>query len=146
MKKVNFLDIITVLFAVLFVYAAVSKLLAYDEFQAQIGQSPLLTNHVWWISWFIPFIEILVALMLFIPRLQLVALYASFSLMFMFTAYISFILTFSPFVPCSCGGILSSMGWTSHLIFNIAFTLLAIIGIFILNRKKKQSQSLISPI
>jgi uncharacterized membrane protein YphA (DoxX/SURF4 family) len=137
MKKITPLDIILVLFAVLFVYAAVSKLLTFDEFKAQIGKSPLITSHVNWISWMVPTVEIIVSIWLFIPRLQLLALYSSFSLMFAFTGYIFIILNFSPYVPCSCGGILSSMGWTEHLIFNIGFTLLAVVAIVLYNRQNK---------
>jgi uncharacterized membrane protein YphA (DoxX/SURF4 family) len=125
------LDGIVFLFMVLFIYAATTKLMEYDLFKAQIGKSPLITKYAHLLAWMVPGVEYVVALLLFIPRFRLIGLYASFSLMFAFTAYIAFILTFSPYVPCSCGGILSSMGWTEHLIFNIGFTLLAILGIFI---------------
>src|SRR5689334_21334432 len=129
MKKSIFLDIILVLFAVLFVYAAVSKLISYDEFRAEIGKSPLIANHGWWIAWAIPSLEIIIAAILFIPRLQLISLYSAFTLMFIFTIYIAFMLVFTPNLPCSCGGILSAMGWSEHLMFNIVFTLLAVLGI-----------------
>jgi uncharacterized membrane protein YphA (DoxX/SURF4 family) len=138
MKKVNVLDVIVFLFVVLFVYAAASKLLEFDQFEAQIGKSPLITNYANWIAWLVPLIEIAISFALLIPRLQLVGLYASFCLMFMFTGYIFFILNFSPYVPCSCGGILSSMGWAEHLIFNIGFTLLSIAGIVFHNKQNKQ--------
>jgi uncharacterized membrane protein YphA (DoxX/SURF4 family) len=137
LKRINYLDVIFVLFAVLFVYAAVSKLLTYDEFQAQIGKSPLITHHGWWIAWFIPGIELAIGVLLFVPRFQLLALYGSFSLMFVFTIYIGFMLAFTPNLPCSCGGILSAMGWKAHLVFNIAFTLLAIVGIVLFNRRRR---------
>jgi uncharacterized membrane protein YphA (DoxX/SURF4 family) len=137
MKKSIFLDIILVLFAVLFVYAAVSKLISYDEFKAQIGKSPLITHHGWWIAWAVPTLEIAIAATLFIPRLQLIGLYSAFTLMFIFTIYIAFMLVFTPNLPCSCGGILSAMGWKEHLIFNIAFTLLAVVGIHLLTRTVK---------
>jgi uncharacterized membrane protein YphA (DoxX/SURF4 family) len=135
-KQMNLLDLILVLFAVLFVYAAVSKLLTYDEFKVQIAKSPLIMHSGWWISWVVPGFELLIALMLFVPRLQLQALYAAFFLMFIFTIYIAFMLLFTPNLPCSCGGILSSMGWKAHLIFNICFTMLAVVGIVLENREK----------
>lgn len=136
-KKQLALDIICVLFALLFVYAAVSKLLTYDEFKAQIGKSPLITHHGWWIAWTIPTIEIGIAAMLFIPRLQLIGLYGAFTIMFIFTLYIGFMLMFTPNLPCSCGGILSAMGWKEHLGFNIIFTLCAVLGIHLSNRQTK---------
>ncbi|MBT1701501.1 hypothetical protein KK083_31705 [Fulvivirgaceae bacterium PWU4] len=126
------LDIIVFLFMVLFIYAAATKLFEYKEFEAQIGKSPLITKYAGTLAWLVPGIELITAAMLFVPHFRLVGLYASFSLMFGFTAYIIFILTFSPYVPCSCGGILSAMGWTAHLVFNIAFMLLAVIGVILL--------------
>jgi uncharacterized membrane protein YphA (DoxX/SURF4 family) len=146
MKKVNYLDIIIFLFVVLFVYAAVSKIIDFDLFKAQIGKSPLITRYSDFVAWMIPTVEIVIALCLLVTSLQLIALYASFSLMLLFTAYIAFILTFSPYVPCSCGGILSNMGWTAHLIFNIAFTILAVIGIVLYNKQEKREMSLGSSI
>jgi uncharacterized membrane protein YphA (DoxX/SURF4 family) len=137
LKKINILDIILVLFAVLFVYAAVSKLLTYDEFKAQISKSPLIARHEWWIAWVIPISEILIAVMLFIPRIQIIGLYSAFSLMFIFTIYIGFMLAFTPNLPCSCGGILNKMGWKEHLFFNIGFTILSIVGIVLFNRQRK---------
>ena len=40
------LEFICFLFILLFVYAALSKLLVFDEFKIQIGQSPMLTPFV----------------------------------------------------------------------------------------------------
>lgn len=137
MKKVNLFDIVIFLFIMLFVYAATSKVLEFNLFKAQIGKSPLIMYYVDLIAWMIPILEIMISVFLVIPRLQLIGLFASFSLMFMFSAYIAFILTFSPYVPCSCGGILNAMGWTEHLIFNICFTLLAVVGIVLYNKQKK---------
>jgi len=139
LKSIDFLDVILVLLATLFIYAALNKLMTFQEFVAQISKSPYITKQVWWISWSIPSIELVIAGMLLIPRLQLIALFASFSLMYMFSGYIFLVLTFSPYVPCSCGGILNGMGWTSHLIFNIGFTLLAVAGIILYNRRNRQS-------
>ena len=127
------LEFICFLFILLFVYAALSKLLVFDEFKIQIGQSPMLTPFVGIIAWVIPYLEILIALLLLIPRFRLLGLYAAFNLMVMFTAYIFIILNFSNDIPCSCGGVLEKLGWTEHLIFNIVFVVLAAIGILIIN-------------
>lgn len=129
-----FLEFICLLYILLFVYAAVSKLLDFENFQVQLGQSPLLSAFASWVSWLVPIIELILALLLFLPKWRLVALFATFSLMVMFTAYIFIILNYSPFVPCSCGGILEKMGWKEHFIFNFVFIMLAAAGILILRR------------
>ncbi|MCX2681940.1 hypothetical protein OOZ15_18460 [Galbibacter sp. EGI 63066] len=129
-------EIISMLFILLFVYAAVNKLWDLENFRIQLGQSPMLTSMGDWVAWIVPAIELVIAGMLIVPRLRHTALYAAFSLMTMFTAYIYIILTYSPYVPCSCGGILEKMGWKEHLIFNSVFVLLAMTGILILSQKR----------
>jgi hypothetical protein len=59
------------------------------------------------------------------------ALYASLTLMTIFTAYIIAILQFSYTIPCSCGGVLSKLSWQTHLVFNIGFMVLAAAGILL---------------
>ncbi|MEP5341653.1 MAG: MauE/DoxX family redox-associated membrane protein [Algibacter sp.] len=131
------LEFIYFLYILLFVYAALNKFLVFDEFKIQIGQSPVLTAYAGWVAWVVPSFEILIALLLVIPRFRLLALYAAFALMVMFTTYIVIILNFSDYIPCSCGGVLEKLGWTEHLIFNIGFVILAFIGIMILSTQKE---------
>lgn len=130
-KKRIILECICFLFVVLFTYAAANKLLDYQKFSVQIGLSPLVTGFGGVIPWMVISSELIISVLLLIPRSRMAALFASFSLMTMFTAYIVAILKFSSFVPCSCGGVLEKLGWTEHLIFNCAFVALALTGIIL---------------
>src|SRR5436190_18401832 len=131
MKRATIVEVISALFILLFVYAATSKLIDYQKFRVQLGQSPMLTAFAGWVAWIIPSVEIIIAIMLALPRLRLTALYAAFSLMVMFTAYIIAITKFSEYVPCSCGGVLQNMSWNQHLLFNIGLVLLGLAGILL---------------
>jgi len=122
---------IAYLFVLLFIYAAVSKLLDFENFRVQLGQSPMLGAYAEFIIWAMPLLEILVAVALSIGRYRRTGLLASYILMVMFTAYIYTILNYSSFVPCSCGGVLEKMSWNEHLIFNIVFIVLGLLGVFI---------------
>jgi uncharacterized membrane protein YphA (DoxX/SURF4 family) len=132
-------EVISGLFFLLFLYAAASKLLDYQKFTVQIGQSPILTSFAGTIAWLIPSLEILICVMLMIHRRRMMGLYASVCLMVMFTAYILIIINFAERIPCSCGGILDKMGWSEHLIFNGVFAFLGIIGI-LLQSKLEQAK------
>jgi uncharacterized membrane protein YphA (DoxX/SURF4 family) len=136
MKRKITIEIICFLLVLLFVYAATNKVIDYQKFKVQIGQSPMLTG----LGDFIPPIviaaEFIVSVFLFIPKFRLISLFASFSLMIMFTAYIIAILNFSSYVPCSCGGVLEKLGWTAHLYFNISFILLSLIGIILQSQEE----------
>ena len=138
-KKI-YIDIVCFLYILLFTYAAVSKLLDFQKFNVQLGQSPVLAPYADIIVWAVPFGEIVISLMLFFTRFRVIGLMASFFLMIMFTAYIIIILNFSDYVPCSCGGILEKLGWTEHLIFNSVFIALAFIGILLLTDEKNPTE------
>jgi uncharacterized membrane protein YphA (DoxX/SURF4 family) len=140
MKRTAAINTIVFLFILLFVYASVSKFIDYGLFKAQLGKSPLITRYAGVLAWLVPVSELVIVLLLFIPRFVLIGLYMSFSIMFAFTAYIVFILNFSPYVPCSCGGILEKMGWTEHLFFNIGFLILGLIGIVLQNKNYAHNQ------
>lgn len=126
--KTIIIETVCLLYVLLFVYAAVSKLLDFENFQVQLGQSPLLSAYASYIAWIVPLVEIIIVLLLLSSKFKYEGLILAYSLMILFTIYIIIILNFSPFVPCSCGGVLSKLGWTEHLIFNIAFVILAFIG------------------
>lgn len=124
-------EVISALFIFLFVYAALNKMLDFEKFEVELGKSPVLNVFSRYIAFTMPVVELLIALLLIIKRFQYIALYASFSLMVIFSAYIITILNFSTYIPCSCGGILENMTWRQHLIFNMGFVVLAAIAILI---------------
>lgn len=134
------------LMVLLFVYAAMSKLLDFENFQVQLAQSPLLSAYAGFISYAVIIVELVLAILLCLPKFQIMALYGSLGLMSAFTIYIYLILNFSDFVPCSCGGILEKLGWTEHLIFNIVFVLLAFTAILYRERKANPLKKLTLPL
>lgn len=130
-------EIISYLFIMLFVYAAVSKLLDFEQFKVQIEQSPLINAFADYVAWGVPLVEILVSLLFFSPRLRLAGLWASFTIMVIFSIYIIIVLNFADAIPCSCGGVIASLSWNEHLIFNIGWLLLALLGIFLSHKTKE---------
>lgn len=136
-RNKNIIEIISLLFVLLFLYAAMSKILDFENFQVQLGQSPLLSAFANFFSYLIPAVEVGISILLILPRYRIYGLWGALCLMTMFTAYIFIVLHFSSFVPCSCGGILEKMSWNVHLIFNLLFVALAIIGIILKFRDNK---------
>lgn len=132
-------DAAAYLFVLLFVYAAVSKLIEFEDFQIQLAQSPLLSAYAGLVAPAIIAIELFTAILLSFSVTRLIGLYLSFSLVVAFTIYIYLILNYSEFIPCSCGGILEDMGWTEHLIFNIAFILLGGRALWIMENGRAKS-------
>jgi uncharacterized membrane protein YphA (DoxX/SURF4 family) len=144
--KTIVIECICFLYVLLFVYAATNKFIDFDGFQVQLAQSPLLSSFASWIAWLVPILEVIIAGLLCIPKARLIGLYCGFCLMVMFSIYIVIILNFSPFVPCSCGGILEKLGWKEHLVFNILYCLLAIPGILFQSYLNNNQRELHVPI
>ncbi len=139
MKAMGFyrrtIRIIGLLYIVLFVYTATSKLIHLGQFQLQLERFPFISSYATWIAIGVPLVELVVAGLFLFDKYILTALYASMSLMIVFTTYIIMVLSFSDSIPCSCGGVVSSMGWKTHIIFNSTFIILALIGIFLISKK-----------
>jgi len=136
--KAKYVLIISYFYILLFVYAAISKLITFEAFQVQLTQSPLLSAYANIIAYLVLGAELLFALLLCTKTTRLLGLYLSYGLMVAFTLYIYLILNYSDFIPCSCGGILEKMGWTEHLWFNIIVSLLALVALFFHDQKRKR--------
>ncbi|WP_394368345.1 DoxX family protein, partial [Faecalibacter rhinopitheci] len=138
------ITIISYLFILLFVYAAISKIMDFETFQVQLGQSPILSAYAGVIAYGVIATELIIAGLFIFKRTRLVAYYGGYMLMVAFTVYIYLILNFSDYIPCSCGGILEKMGWTEHLVFNVVFVVFAVVGILFLSPfSKKNATSII---
>lgn len=138
-------ELIASFFILLFIYAAVSKILDFETFRVQLGQSPILSAFADLLVYLVPVLEVGIALLLSSKKYRYRGLLLAFGLMVIFTTYIIIILNYSPFIPCSCGGILTNMNWNQHLIFNTTVTFLAPVGIVLCQTpfdKSKQSKYL----
>lgn len=136
-------QISTYLFIILFVYAALSKLLDFENFKIQLAQSPLLSAYATYIAYVVVIGELLTALLLCFRKTLTIGLYLFLGFMVSFSVYIYLILNHSPFVPCSCGGVLEKMGWKEHLWFNVLFCLLALFCIFFINKESSVKKHLL---
>lgn len=137
-------EVICLLFVLLFIYAAASKLFDFQHFKIELGQSPLLSAFAEWFAVLVPSAEFLVCLMLIVPKFRLAGLFSSYILMVMFTVYIFMILNYTSFIPCSCGGVLEKLGWKSHMIFNLVFVFLGILGILLYRNGGNLNENFIS--
>jgi hypothetical protein len=131
MKRSTIIEINTLLFVILFLYTAASKIIDFSLFQANIASSPLLAPMARLIAVTLPILELIVVFLLIFPSWRLKGLYSSLFLMILFTSYIICILTLNEKIPCSCGGIIQQLSWKQHIIFNSIFIFIAIYTIFL---------------
>lgn len=133
------LELIVALLIILWLYTGINKLLDYDETRVQMGRSPFIESIAGFTAVAIPAGELILAILLLFRKTRLLGLYGSLFLMALFTGYIYLMLHYSYDLPCSCGGVLRQLSWQDHLYFNLAFTILCILGILLHSSKTMQN-------
>jgi hypothetical protein len=127
--KFNASFFISILLIFLFAYTGSSKLLDSKGFAAVLSKIPLIGRGAGIVAILLPLAELLIVLLLFFERTRLIGLYASLMLLLVFTVYLVYMVLAVPKLPCSCGGVISSMSWKQHVVFNVVFIVLTVIGI-----------------
>ena len=114
----------------LFVYASVSKLADIRTFTGDMNNQPFPAFLKPILVWAVPTTEITIVALLIFDTTRLAGLYASLILMIAFTFYtVVVLLHFFDYVPCSCGGVIKHLSWKQHLVFNLFFIGISIVGI-----------------
>lgn len=130
MKKERITDLISALLLLLFLYTALSKLLDMQGFREQVHLQVLPAWAADLLVLVLPPMELLAAGLLFFHKTRLAGFCLAGGLLVLFTGYVALVLLHAfGSVPCSCGGVLKTMNWQTHLYFNLAFTLLSLAGI-----------------
>lgn len=130
-------ELIVGLFIFLFAYTAISKLADYRTFAALLSQSPLIGATAPVLSWVLPLVETIITFLLFFPSSRPLGMILTTGLMSLFTLYVAYMLLFVSELPCSCGGVLATLSWKEHLLFNLVATALAIWALRNLKRDKR---------
>lgn len=131
-----FLEIAAALIIVLFVYASLSKFLAFHKFIGDIHNQPLPKSWKPILVWVIPRTELVLSALLIFDKSRLIGYWGSTIFMGMFTIYASVILLHGfSYVPCSCGGVIENLTWGQHLVLNVFYTGLSVLGIVFQRQK-----------
>jgi len=130
MKNLLF-EICRGLLILLFAYTATSKFLDYNLFVFQMMRAPvpIIKSIAPVLGWLMPTIEASLVLALLWPKTKIRAMIVSIFLLVVFEIYILAMVLSGLSLPCTCGGIISSMSWMQHLIFNGVLILIGIVAL-----------------
>lgn len=137
MNRNTILQIIRIVFILLFSYTGIMKVWHYQEFKSQIRESSILNPISEIVVWTLTAIEISIVILLLKSRWLLKGFYVSLFLMSLFTLYMILIVNFSFYIPCSCGGWLESLPQNFHILLNILLTVFAFIGALLQKQLQK---------
>lgn len=135
------IEIIVALYVLLFFYTAIHKIVDINSYNLILRSYPIVGQVSYMTAWILPIIEFSVVLLLFIPKTRFLGLYASLTLMSVFTIYLLYMLVFATKLPCTCGGILQKLSWPQHLALNIFFILMAVVAIYFQRKERKPNQT-----
>jgi hypothetical protein len=121
----------------LFSYTAISKIIEHDTFVNGLSDVKLIGPYATYISWAVPVLEIITAVLLVIPKTLKYGLNMFLVLMTGFTIYISSVLLWAKMLPCSCGGVIEKLTWSQHLWFNMVFISIALYGLWLIKNNSK---------
>lgn len=137
MKQEKLIQMIDGILIVLFTYAALSKLLDYDQSKLQMAKQLLPAGIAPVLTWLIPVIELLIVGLLLFKQTRRPGLYAAAILMTMFSVYIAIAMSgWFGARACNCGGILRNLNYWQHLVFNVFIVALAVLGVLFLPKNR----------
>jgi putative oxidoreductase len=132
---------ISALLILLFSYTAVSKLLDFPTFSAQLRQTPYLNHFAIFLAIAIPLLELAIIVLLTRQATRKTGLIISLGLLSVFTLYIGAMLLTHQKMPCTCGGVISKMKWEQHIIFNLFFIAINVIALTPKRKSLNDSQT-----
>lgn len=131
-RQQHMLDIIVIMLMGLFLYSATAKLMDFWAFAGQLSKSPFLQGYAGGLSYVVPASEIMVAVLLMVPRTRQAALYTYLYMMASFTFYVYLMMHKAHYLPCACMGIFgTALSWDQHLVVNLLLTLLTFTAIML---------------
>ncbi len=135
MKQNLITDLLSAILVLLFMYTAINKITGMKNFQFVLGHMKGITSITPFIAWTIPLTEVFISILLIIPSFKKAGFICSAVLLSVFTGYLFWMLLADQDLPCSCGGVLKLLTWKQHLVFNLVFIILSLIGYRIAHRK-----------
>lgn len=119
-------------------YAVLSKLLDPFQTRSQLHNQVFSSVIADVLFYLLPILESLAIILLLIKVTRIWGFLGSFLLMTAFTGYIILVkIYYFGRIPCSCGGLISGFNWTQHLLFNILFLGLSLLGLILTIKERR---------
>lgn len=116
----------------LWIYTGSDKLIRFEQSRKAFHNQTFSGELAEVLSYIVPGIELLIALLLLFSVTRWWGYLGSTLLLTVFTTYVGLIWVGAfPRVPCSCAGILESLGWGEHLVLNLVFIGVSVFGFYL---------------
>ncbi len=123
---------LAIAFVLLFLWfhTAIDKFADLWTFKVNLGRQPLPAWSIKPLTYAVPGVELLIGILLFVPKTRKYGFWASAILLSAFTLYVGLGLAkVLGHLPCSCSKIISSLSWKAHFWLNAFLLSLSIFGL-----------------
>ena len=127
--KKTVLFTVSLFFAVLFSWDAVSKTVGFENFRKRLEQAPGYEGFGEPVAGIIIALQLLTVILLCFRESRWIGLWVTLGMLTVFTGYISYLLQYSENLPCTCLGFFEKVSWKGSLILNMGLMITAIGGI-----------------
>lgn len=125
----------------LFVYTVLSKIADLNFFQYQLDNQVFSSTVSKMLFYLLPISLILAVALLYIERYRMIGFIYSFGLLGIFTIYILLIIRdYFDRIPCICGGVITTISWKGHFVFNLFFLGIAVLGFVYLIKERRSNK------
>jgi len=124
---------------ILWIYVGMDKFFNWEEHYRAFLNQPLPQNWSTRLATILPTLELLLGGFLLFPRFRWFGFLGSVLLLAAFSTYVGLVwIGVFPEVPCSCAGIFRQLLWGGHVIVNLIFLLLSLIGLYLSSNQEGQ--------
>lgn len=116
---------------VMWFYVGIDKYFHWEPHYRAFLNQPLPKVWATNLAYLVPFLELILGLLLFFPKSRWFGFLGSSILLSSFTTYVGLVwIGAFPEVPCSCAGLFRRLLWGEHLLLNLAFLLISLVGLY----------------
>ncbi|WP_343748189.1 MauE/DoxX family redox-associated membrane protein [Fluviicola sp.] len=142
--KNNILTVICILFALIWGFAGLLKIIAHEAYYDNLIGSAIYRDYADILFYLLPTLEILAGMMLFWKRTLTIGLSLTVVLFGVYTAFNVYILLMDN-PPCSCHGFIKRLDWKQHLIVHVSLLVLALLALGLHLQTKFTGHKIILP-
>ena len=136
--KFNTLVLISSMYVnfIIYFYSGIDKLLNFNQFVNNFSKSPFSPQlYLVELCAVIIFLEIGFSALLFFEKTKRISLIGFGIISLLFSLYISLMIFYSPYLPCSCGGIIDLLSWNQHLMLTVFLTVISFYSSFLIKNE-----------
>lgn len=131
MEKTDYPFYLSLPILTLWGYTAFDKMIHWEDSYRAFLNQPFPGHWAALLAYTVPSLEILLVLLIIFPKTRWWGFLGSALLLNSFTVYVGMVwIGVFPETPCNCAGLINLLNWEGHLILNLAFLFLSVLGLW----------------